>query len=338
VHSHVSDVAGYGHPHRVSVPSVPAGVVRPLWSVMIPTYNCARYLGATLESVLAQDPGPEVMQIEVVDDHSTRDEPAVVVERVGGGRVSFFQQPSNRGHTENFATCLRRSRGTLIHLLHGDDGVRPGFYSRMHNAFVRAPEIGAAFCRQIFMDQDGHWREISPLEQDCSGILQDALQRMASEQRVMTPSIVVRREVYERLGGFDDRLRTSEDWEMWVRVAAHYPIWYEVEPLATYRIHTDSNTGRHVARGDDIRSALTAIEVMADELRPAGVTPAITRKAKGTYAVSAMQAASRFLVAGDVPAARAQLSAALECSRSPKFLGRMMLEMGRAAIRRIRAR
>ena len=41
----------------------------------------------------------------------------------------------------------------------------------------------------------------------------------------MTPSIVVRRSVYERLGSFDRRLVCAEDWEMWVRIAAHYPIW-----------------------------------------------------------------------------------------------------------------
>src|SRR5689334_23006227 len=90
---------------------------RPLWSVMIPTYNCARYLQETLANVLVQDPGSELMQIEVVDDHSI-DDPAAVVAQVGRGRVGFFQQQQNVGHTNNFATCLKRSRGRLVHLLH----------------------------------------------------------------------------------------------------------------------------------------------------------------------------------------------------------------------------
>ena len=50
------------------IPPLPDGESRPRWSVMIPTYNCAALLRQTLESVLAQDPGPEVMQIEVIDD------------------------------------------------------------------------------------------------------------------------------------------------------------------------------------------------------------------------------------------------------------------------------
>ena len=77
----------------------------------------------------------------------------------------------------------------------------------------------------------------------------------------MTPSIVVRRDVYEALGGFDDRLRCSEDWEMWVRIAARYPVWYETEPLALYRMHANSNTGRHVRTAEDIRYTREAIDL-----------------------------------------------------------------------------
>jgi GT2 family glycosyltransferase len=73
---------------------VPEGVHRPFWSVMIPTYNCANYLAQTLESVLAQDPGPERMQIEVIDDCSTKDDPEAVVREIGKGRVSFLQTTS----------------------------------------------------------------------------------------------------------------------------------------------------------------------------------------------------------------------------------------------------
>ena len=78
------------------IPPVAPGP-RPLWSVMIPTYNCAGYLRETLASVLAQDPGPEAMQIEVVDDASTRDDPEAVVREFGGSRVGFFRQPENVG-------------------------------------------------------------------------------------------------------------------------------------------------------------------------------------------------------------------------------------------------
>src|SRR5437870_3024247 len=77
---------------------LPADNCRPLWSVMIPTYNPrADYLEETLHSVLQQDPGPQQMQIEVIDDCSTGDLAAQTVGRVGGGRVTFRAEPQNRG-------------------------------------------------------------------------------------------------------------------------------------------------------------------------------------------------------------------------------------------------
>ncbi len=142
------------HLYRPTIPPVPEGVPRPLWSVMIPTYNSGKYLRETLTSVLVQAPGTDVMQITVVDDHSTQDNPAAVVEELGQGRVEFYRQTENVGLSKNFQTCLELSRGKLIHQLHGDDCVRDGFYQKMQRAFSEQPEIGAAFCRNGIYIQD----------------------------------------------------------------------------------------------------------------------------------------------------------------------------------------
>jgi hypothetical protein len=309
------------HPYRCRVLPVPEGVERPLWSVMIPTYNCARYLRETLEGVLAQDPGPARMQIEVIDDHSTRDDPESVVRVCGGDRVQFFQQPQNVGHIRNFETCLQRSRGRWVHLLHGDDCVRPGFYERMQRGFEQEPAIGAAFCRPIYMDENGCVKEMAPLEQKESGLLEDGLERLSLEQRIMTPSIVVRREVYEAVGGFDRRLKCSEDWEMWVRIASRYPVWYETEPLAMYRMHFDSNTGRHIRSGEDISFTCTAINLFKPYLPPA-MAARVVPSAKRTYAFAALEMARTTAAQGDFVSMRSQIRAALRCSRSRQVLGR----------------
>src|SRR5688500_6661742 len=103
----------------------------------------------------------------------------------------------------------------------------------------------------------------------------------------MTRSIVVRRDVYERLGGFDSRLICSEDWEMWVRIASQYPIWYETEPLAAYRMHSAANTGRHLRNGDDVRYNRMAIEIFGAYL-PNEMANKVSQKACETYALSAL--------------------------------------------------
>lgn len=288
---------------------------RPLWSVMIPTYNCAHYLRETVSSVLSQAPGKSVMQIEVVDDCSTEDDPEAVIQELGEGRISFYRQPHNVGVPHNFETCLQRSQGYLVHILHGDDYVRPGFYAKMQQAFESSESIGAAFCRHIFMDEDGHWQSISPLEQPQSGILKSWLERLALEQRIMTPSMVVRRQVYEKLGSFDRRLLCAEDWEMWVRIAAHFPIWYESEPLAVYRMHSNSNTGRHIRSAEDMRYTRLAIELFHSYL-PEEIAARVTRKARETYALSALDMAYQTLIQNDLVAMGNQIREALQLSGS----------------------
>ena len=298
------------------IPPVAEPPARPLWSVMIPTFNCARFLAQTLESVLAQDPGPDTMQIEVVDDCSTRDDPEAVVSRVGGNRVTFFRQQTNVGHIRNFETCLSRARGHLVHLLHGDDYVRDGFYRAMGAAFTRVPDCGAAYCRTIYMDENGHWQSMTPVEQPHPGLLDNAVVRLAAEQKVMTPSVVVRRSVYEHLGAFDRRLTCAEDWEMWVRIAAHYPVWFEPEPLAVYRMHTDSNTGRNVRTGNDTRHIHLAIDLFRGHL-PRERADALVRSAKETYARAALDTSFTLVKRRDFEGARNVAREAFRLSRSP---------------------
>ncbi|MBE9178459.1 glycosyltransferase [Oculatella sp. LEGE 06141] len=310
---------------------------RPLWSVMIPTYNCATYLRETLASVLAQAPEPDVMQIEVVDDHSTQDDPEAVVAEVGQGRVAFYRQPENLGHVRNFETCLQRSRGHLIHLLHGDDCVRSGFYDKLQSAFATHPEIGAAFCRHILMDERGHWQDFSRLEQSKSGILDQWLDRIAITQRLQTPSMVVRREVYERLGGFDRRLTWTEDWEMWVRIAAQYPVWFEVEPLAAYRMHSASNTGNAVRTGENIRDVCRAIDLFQPYL-PEPQANRLANQAREHWALYALTVARQMLTTHDVDGAIAQTRAALNCSRSPAVVRaflRLLAKLSRQSLQMV---
>jgi glycosyltransferase involved in cell wall biosynthesis len=313
------------HPYRAHIPPIPDGIARPVWSVMIPTYNCAQYLRQTLLSVLAQDPGVDSMQIEVIDDCSTQDDPEAVVEEIGHGRVLFYRQAKNVGHTRNFEACLQRSQGKLIHLLHGDDCVRDGFYSKMQGAFETNPEIGAAFCRDIRMDEQGHWHSISSLLQSESGVLCDWLETIALGQLLQAPAMVVRRDVYEQLGGFDRRIRYyGEDWEMWVRIAAYYPVWYEVEPLALYRTRSASLSGRTVRTGENGRDLRRVIEINRSYL-PDARAAELSKKARQNFALACLRRSHRILDAGDLQSSLAQLLEALKSSFSLRVLGQATL-------------
>ena len=80
------------HQHYLKINQITDEVKRPLWSVLIPTHNCAHYLRETLQSVLAQDPGEAIMEIIVVDDHSTKDDPEAVVKEFGKAACSLLDK------------------------------------------------------------------------------------------------------------------------------------------------------------------------------------------------------------------------------------------------------
>lgn len=315
------------------------GTSRPLWSVMIPTYNCASYLRQTLESVLSQDPGPDWMQIEVIDDHSTCDDPQAVVKELGQGRVNFYQQPQNVGYIRNFETCLQRSRGHLVHQLHGDDYVRDGFYRKMQALFEQNARLGAAFCRSITMDQQGNWQTLSRLEQPTSGILTNWLEQIASEQRITTPSIVVRRSVYEHLGGFDRRIVCcGEDWEMWVRIASHYQFAYEPEPLAVYRFKPlESLAASRIHQiMQDMRMATEIVRSYLPKHLPPEVADQLLSQARESYAFWSLEVARKMLLKGNTGVGMALLKESLESSYSPKVIarvGRLLLKAGLYQVR-----
>jgi hypothetical protein len=305
---------------------------------MIPTYHCAGYLRHALRSVLAQDPGPDVMQIEVVDDHSTADDPEAVVEEVGAGRVGFYRRPENGGHVRTFNTCLQRARGELVHLLHGDDYVLPGFYERLRVGFAGVPDLGMAFTRHLYVEgEEGH--EVpSLLERPEPGVMEDWTRAIAAGQRLAPPSVAVRRAVYEHLGGFDRRLTCAgEDWEMWVRIAVHYPVWFEPEPLAAYRVKrpgalTD-DAGRTGRLARDMRRATEIIEGYLPDHLPQAEARTLTRRARTTYAGWGLEAVEQMLEAGRWGAAAAQAVESLRCSPSLRTLrgvGRLVRRVARS--------
>ncbi|MFC1688462.1 glycosyltransferase family 2 protein [Pseudomonadota bacterium] len=268
--SPISDSHLQPNEFRGKIKRVEADLPRPLWSVLIPVHNCARYLEQTLDSVFDQDCGSEQMEIIVIDDFSTKDDPEEVVQKLGAGRVKFIRQAENVGKAKNYLTGLNSSRGHLIHLLHGDDLVGEGFYKSMAGAFAQYPGAGAFFCETEYIDSKGLVKGFSGKESNTLGILDDWLDKLVVAQRIQTPSIVVRREVYESLGGFDSRLPYCEDWEMWVRIATSFSFGFNPDVRARYRVHSANTSSQSVVSGKRARVIRRAVSIM-DSYLPAEV-------------------------------------------------------------------
>jgi glycosyltransferase involved in cell wall biosynthesis len=280
---------------------------------MIPTYNRTTFLREALESVLQQDPGADQMQIEVVDDCSTDVDPGSVVEAVGRGRVSFHRQPTRLGISANWTDCVRRARGVWVHLLHEDDTVLPGFYDALRQSLEREPSVGAAFTRHAFAHEDGHWWFLSDLEQPTPGVLPNWLERIAVQQRIQCPAMVVRRSVYEDLGGFHPQLYYAVDWEMWKRVASRYDVWYEPRILACFRQHDQSFSYALARSGSQMADVRRAIDISRSYLPPSR-TRELEVRSRVHWAFEAADQARQSLHQGHVREAAALMREAMSFS------------------------
>ena len=257
--------------------------VRPLWSVMIPVYNCSRYLPQLLESVLRQDPGAELMQIEVIDDGSTDADVRQIVGTIGKGRVGYYRQSENVGSLRNFETCLNRSKGQWIHLLHGDDFVSPGFYNEIKLLFETYPEAGAAFTGFYEVNEEGEILYPNKVLAERKGYIENWLDIISQSQCIQPPAMVVKRAVYEEVGAFFG-VHYGEDWEMWVRISYRFPIVHSPVHLANYRVHASNITSSYFLSGQHIRDIRKVIGMIQEHL-PADKRKKLKRLASRNFSI-----------------------------------------------------
>jgi glycosyltransferase involved in cell wall biosynthesis len=289
---------------------------RPRLSVMVPTYRPGEMLRLTLESVLAQAVSHRDMQIAVVDDGSDRDALERIVRSVDlQGRVEIHADGPHLGLSGNWNRAIGLARGHLVHLLHQDDCILPGFYARMERGFLRAPLIGMAFCPSRIVDGQDRLIKSTWPQRWRAGVIANWLPRIAIRQRIQTPAVVVARTTYEMLGGYRNDLCHTLDWEMWVRIAARMPVWHEPRPLAVYRRHEASESSRLLAQGMVWPDLVHAIHINAESFADQERSVFVARSARW-YAGSALRTVEKQIRCADPHSARMTLAHArrlLEC-------------------------
>jgi hypothetical protein len=133
------------------------------------------------------------------------------------------------------------------------------------------------------------------------------------------------------VGGFDQRLGHASDWELWTRIALRFPVWYEPEPLALYRVHTNSDSSKLYRTAGDVQDIRRAIDIISLQV-PSGQRRRLRSAARRTAAETALARAWRFRDAdGDYGAWWCQVRAAIGCSRHPRVLWRVCRQILAAA-------
>jgi glycosyltransferase involved in cell wall biosynthesis len=194
-----------------------------------PTYNRARFLPETIESVLGQTyPNIEYL---VLDDGST-DNTAQVVARYGG-RLRFLRHP-NAGESFTVNKGFRLARGEFITAVNSDDPVRPEFVATAVDFLRSRPELLMAYPDWLVID------ERSRVLGTQAALEYDYLEMVRIWGCIPGPGAMLRRRALHLESGRDVRYRYVADFEYWLRLGRHGPFARIPAALATHRHHSNS--------------------------------------------------------------------------------------------------
>jgi glycosyltransferase involved in cell wall biosynthesis len=218
----------------------------PRVSVVIPCYNAARYICATIETVFAQ--GEQDIEVIVVDDGSN--DRSVELVRAGFPSVRVVEQ-ANQGVAAARNHGVRMAAGEWIAFLDADDIWLPG---KLAAQFAQLE--AAAGCRMIYTAWKV-WPSDAPRpDQACLAELAASAGDGARWQGpsgwiypellldcvVWTSTVLAHRSLFDEIGVFDTTLRVGEDYDLWLRASRVTPILRVAHPYALYRIHPASIT------------------------------------------------------------------------------------------------
>ena len=205
----------------------------PLVTVVIPCYNQAHFLGEAIESVLSQS--YKRFEIVVVDDGSTDDTSEVATRYP---RVRCIRQ-ENQGLSGARNTGIGHARGEYLVFLDADDRLLPEALEAGVRELGAHPECAFVSGRCNNIGPDG-----SPLK-DPPRLHVEGDHYLALLRRcyIWPPAVVMfRRWVFEAVGGFDTSLRSSEDYDMYLRIARRFPVCNHKGAIVEYRHHGASMT------------------------------------------------------------------------------------------------
>jgi len=205
----------------------------PCFSVIIPTYNQAAFLRRAVDSALAQAlPAGGEVEVIVVDDESTDATPEVAA--AFGARIRYLRQANRReGAARNMGAV--HAAGTYFAFLDSDDYWLPGKLAADLARFEQADHPALVYSRGRNVDPSdrriGERRLASPQG--------DVFWDLAREAFMPMSTVAVRADAFRECGGFvEDRdLSGTADWELWMRLAARWPVGFVPQTATCIRVH-----------------------------------------------------------------------------------------------------
>ena len=219
-------------------------------SVVIPLYNKEKAIAATLQSVLAQT--YKDYEVIVVDDGST-DASAEVVQSISAksNKIRLIQKP-NGGVCSARNRGIREAKNEYIALLDGDDLWDATFLEEQVRLIQDFPKAGMWGVNTAFIRGGKYYKWAQGMPEGYRGYVEDYFGTQHNDL-FCSSSVVIRKEVFENVGYFDERISASEDLDMWYRIILKYPVVFYDKVLVYY----NQDAENRVAYDTEVRFPLT---------------------------------------------------------------------------------
>ncbi len=292
----------------------------PLVSIIVPAYNVSDYIGEALASIFIQD--FDDYEVIIVDDGSSdipQLEKALAPYR---DRINYIRQ-NNRGVAAARNTALRAARGELIALLDADDLWLEGKLSEQLE-FMKSGGYDMVYADALLFG-DAPWPEGTTfMDRSPSNGEVSILGLLDNQVTPVVSTVIMRKDVVEKVGNFDDDRTLVEDYDLWLRmVGAGARIGYQKKVMAKYRYRSDSISSTRIKLHE---SALRVLQKTKRGMQLNAVeTEALDRTAQRLETIVMLERGKDAIVSGEVEAARAILLKAKEMNSSWKIPAALLM-------------
>lgn len=213
----------------------------PRVSITMPVLNGERYISESIESILAQT--FQDFELIVVDDGSTDRTAEIVRGFASRAQIKIVHHPQRQGIARSVNDGVRRSSGELIAFCDHDDAWLPNFLESQVSYLDEHADVGMV--HSDFQMTDGDGNVIVPSVAATRGSHArpsgHVFPQLFMDSFIVGNSVMIRKEIFETLGGFDESLRFG-DYLLWMRIARHYKVDYVPKALTQYRQHAVQST------------------------------------------------------------------------------------------------
>jgi glycosyltransferase involved in cell wall biosynthesis len=216
-------------------------------SIVIPTYNRASFLKEAIDSVLSQT--YRDFELIVVDDGSTDDTPKLLLPY--GKKIKVITK-ANKGPSAARNRGIKAAKGDWMAFLDSDDIWKPDKLEKQVQFIKDNPEIKICQTEEIWIRNGKRVNPRKKHEMHSGWIYEQCLPLCI----VSPSSVVIHRDVFEKVGLFDETMLACEDYDLWLRIAPHYPICLVREKLIVKQ-------GGHADQQSHVISSLDLLRIKA---------------------------------------------------------------------------